>query len=164
MKREQRKNIEKLEKVIEEKKKLPKEIKEKINGKAFKNVAIAAIIIIYFAGLYFGMTNVPTENYMLVLRIVSTILLVFTIILYEAGYRKDNEEIWLHGVEMMAISIFSLYLTYLYSIFFTNYGTLLLVSGIICLIYYAIKIVLIQRKIEKEYNKSLTDIVDIVKK
>ena len=164
MKREHKKNIEKLEKAIEEKKKLPKEIIKKINAKAFKNVAIVAIIIIYFAVLYFGMTNIPTENYMFILKLIAIVLLIGTILIYEIGYRKDNEEVWLHGVEMMVIAFFSLYLTYLYSIFFANYGTLLLISGIICLIYYAIKIVIIQRAIEKEYNKSLIDIGEIVKK
>ena len=164
MKREQKKNIENLEKVFEEKKKLPNEVKEKINGMAFKNIAIGAVIVIYFAALYFGMTNIPTEKYMIILRVVSIVLLVGTIITFEIGYKKDNGYIWLHGVEIMAIAIFSLYLIYLYSFFFANYGTLLIVAGIVCLIYFAIKIAIIQRRIEKEYKKSLTDINEIVKK
>ena len=107
MKREQKKNIENLEKVFEEKKKLPNEVKEKINGMAFKNIAIGAVIVIYFAALYFGMTNIPTEKYMIILRVVSIVLLVGTIITFEIGYKKDNGYIWLHGVEIMAIAIFS---------------------------------------------------------
>lgn len=164
MKREQKKNIEKLEKVIEEKKKIPKEVKQKINSKAFENIAIAAAIIVYFASLAYGMANIPTDMYLIGLKVLSIVLLTATILILEYGYKKDNGEIWLHGIEVMAIGVLSIYLIYLYSIFFANYGTLLLIAGIICLVYFAIKIVIIQRRIEKEYNKSLTDIGEIVKK
>lgn len=163
MKREQKKNIEKLEKVIEEKKKLPKEVKEKINSKAFENIAIAAIIVVYLAALYFGMTNIPTEIYMIILKSISIVLLIGTIVIFEIGYRKDNGEIWLHGVETMIVGVFSLYLIYLYSFFYSNFGTLIIIVGIALLVYFAIKIIILQRRIEKEYSKSLTDIGEIVK-
>ena len=164
MKREQKKNIEKLEKVIEEKKKLPKEVKEKINSKAFENIIVAAAIIVYLAALYFGMTNIPTETYIIILKVLSIVLLIGTIFIFELGYKKDNGEIWLHGIEAMLIGVFSLYLIYLYSFFYSNFGTLMIIVGIVCLVYFAIKIIIIQRRIEKEYNKSLTDIGEIVKK
>lgn len=164
MKREQKKNIENLEKVIEEKKKIPKEIREKINGKVFENMVIAAIIMIYLVALNFGMSNIPTDTYIMDLKVFSIMLLVITIIIYEYGYKKDNGEIWLHGVEIMAIAIFTLYLIYLYSIYYSNYSTLLVSACIVCLIYYAIKIIITQRKIETNYNKSLRDINEIVKK
>ena len=164
MKREQKKNIENFEKFIEEKKKIPKNIKEKINSKAFENIAFAAIIIVYLAALYFGMINIPTDIYITILKTLSIILLITTIITYEIGYKKDNGEVWLHGVEIMIIAIFTLYLIYLYSIYYTTFLALIISASIIYLIYYAIKIVVIQRRIEKEYKNSLTDIGEIVKK
>lgn len=164
MKREQKKNIENLEKVIEEKKKIPKEVKEKINSKAFKNIAIAAIIIVYLAALHFGMINISTDMYITDLKVFSIILLVATIFIFEYGYKKDDGEIWIHGVEVMIIAIFSLYLVYLYSIFYAKYGMLILSAGITILIYYAIKIIITQRRIEKEYIRGLTDIGEIIKK
>ena len=164
MKREQKKNIENFEKLIEEKKKIPKNVKEKINSKAFENIAFAAIIIVYLAALYFGMINIPTDVYITILKILSIILLITTIITYEIGYKKDNGEVWLHGVEIMIIAIFTLYLIYLYSIYYTTFLALIISASIIYLIYYAIKIVVIQRRIEKEYKNSLTDIGEIVKK
>ena len=164
MKREQKKNIENLEKVIEEKKKIPKDLRKKINFKTSGNLLIAAIIIIYFVSLWFGMLNIPTENYTVDLKVFAVIFLVMAIILFEYGYKKDNGEIWLHGVETTIFGIFTLYLTYLYKIFYAKYWTLLLSAGIIVLIYYAIKILVIQRRMEKEYRKTLTDIGEIVKK
>lgn len=163
MKREQKKNIEKLGKELEEKKKLPKEIREKINSKVFINMAILALIIIYFAALNFLMGNIPTELYINSLQVLSIMLLIITLIVFEYGYKKDDGEIWMHGVEVMIIGIFTIYLKYLYSIYFARYGIVLLIAGIVFLIYYAIKILLIQRRVEKEYNKSLTDINEIVK-
>ncbi len=167
MKKEERKrkdNIEKLSKEIEEKKKLPKEVKEKINSKVFENMIIAAIIMIYLVSLNLGMTNIPTDTYRTDLKVFSIILLIITIMIFEWGYKKDDESIWLHGVEVMVIGIITLYLISLYSIYYNTYGALILSIGIAYLIYYAIKIVIIQKRIEKEYIKSLNDIGEIIKK
>ncbi len=164
MKREQKKNIENLEKVIEEKKKMPKEVKEKINSKVFENMVIAAIVMVYLLALNMGMSNIPTDMYITDLEVFSIILLVATILLFEYGYKKDNGEIWLHGVEVMVIAIFTLYLIYLYSIYYSTYGTLLVSVAILYLLYYAIKIIIIQRRIKTSYKKSLKDIGEIVKK
>ena len=167
MKREERKrkdNIEKLTKEVEAKKKIPKEVKEKINSKVFENMIIAAIIMVYLVSLNFGMTNIPTDTYRTDLKVFSILLLIITIMIFEWGYKKDNESIWLHGVEVMVLGVITLYLIYLYSMYYSTYGTLILSIGIVYLIYYAIKIVIIQKRIEKEYIKSLNDIGEIIKK
>ncbi len=163
MKREQKKNIEQIEKIIEEKKKIPKSVKEKINAKVFENMVIVAIIMIYVAALNIGMTNIPTDTYIMDLKVFSVILLIATILIFEFGYKKDNGGLWLHGVEVMVIAIFTLYLIYFYSIYYSNYGTLLISAGIVFLIYFAIKMIITQKRIESQYNKSLTDIGEIVK-
>ena len=69
-------NIEKIGKVLEEKKKIPKNIKEKINSKRFENIAFGAVIIIYFFALNLGMSNIPTENYLTDLKVFSVFLLI----------------------------------------------------------------------------------------
>ncbi len=163
MKREQKKNIEKIEKIIEEKKKIPKNVKEKINAKVFENMVIMAIIMIYLAALNIGMTNIPTDTYIMDLKVFSIILLIATIIIFEIGYKKDNGAIWIHGVEVMCIAVLTLYLIYFYSIYYATYSTLLISIGIVFLIYYAIKIIITQKRLEAQYNKSLTDIGEIVK-
>lgn len=163
MKREQKRNIEQLEKVMEEKKKIPKNVKDKINSKVFENTVILAIIIIYLAALNIGMGNIQTEMYLMDLKVFSIILLITTILLFEYGYKKDDGELWLHGVEVMTIAIFTLYLIYLYSIYYLNYGTLLASVGIISVVYYIVKILITKRKIKKHYKKSLKDIKEIVK-
>ena len=157
-------NIENLGKVIEESKKIPKEVKEKINSKRFENILYAVIILIYLGALNLGMTNIPTENYLMDLKVFAIVLLVGTIILFELAYRKDISDLWLHGVEVMIISIFTMYLIYLYSIFYNTFGNIVFSAFFIYLIYYLVKIFVTKKIIIKRYNKSLVDIGEIVKK
>ncbi len=157
-------NIENLSKVIEEKKKIPQNIKSKINTKIFENIIFGAIVIVYLGALNIGMKNIPTENYLVDLRVFSMILLVATIVVFEIAYKKDIGDLWLHGIEIMAISIFTAYSIYWYSIFYNTFGSIVVSFILLCLIYYAIKVFIMKRKIIKDYNKSLIDIGEIVKK
>lgn len=159
-----KKNIENISKVIEEKRKIPKDIKNKINTKRFQNAAIAIIAFIYLGALNLGMINIPTENYLMDLKVFSMLLLIGSIILFEVAYKKDKGEIFLHGIEAMVAAIFTEYLIYMYSIFYNTFGSIVLSFGILCLIYYAVKVLILKKKIIKEYNKSLIDINEIVKK
>ena len=65
MKREQKKNIENIEKLIQEKKKIPKNVKDKINARVFENMVFAAIILVYIVALNIGMENIPTDTYII---------------------------------------------------------------------------------------------------
>lgn len=76
-------NIEKLSKVVEENKKIPKKIKEKISSKIFENLIYSAIIIVYLGALNLGISNIPTENYIVDLKVFSAILLI-----------RNNNNIW----------------------------------------------------------------------
>lgn len=164
MKREQKKNIENIEKLIQEKKKIPKNVKDKINAKVFENMVLAAIILVYLAALNIGMGNIPTDTYIIDLKVFSMLLLAVTIIIFEIGYKKDDAGLWLHGVEVMVVAIFTLYLIYFYSMYYATYGTLLISTAIVFLIYFAIKMIITRKRLKRQYQKSLTDIGEIVKK
>lgn len=161
-KQETRENIEKLEKVIEDKKRLPKEIKERIGSKVFENIIFALIILAYLCALNLGMQNIPTENYLMDLKVFSVALLITTIILFELAYKKDVASLWFHAIEVMAITIFTVYLIYMYSMFYSTFGNIISTFTLCYLAYYAIKILITRRKTITEYNKSLMDIKAIV--
>lgn len=164
MKKEIKKNnIEKISKVIEDKKKVPKGIKEKINSKIFENIIFIAIILLYLGALNLGMSNIPTENFLMDLKVFSMMLLVVTIIIFEIAYKKDKGEIWIHGVEIMLIAIFTSYLIYFYSIYYDTFGSVVFSFALVYIIYYAIKILVMRKRIIKEYGRSQVDIKDIVK-
>lgn len=157
-------NIENLSKVIESKKKIPKEIKDKIISKIFENIIFAIIIIIYLGALNLGMINIPTENYLVDLKVFSITLLIITIILFELAYKKDISSLWMHGIEIMVVAIFTTYSIYMYSIYYNTFGSIIFSFSMLYLIYYAVKLIIMKRKIVKQYNKSLIDIGEIVKK
>lgn len=159
-----RENIDKLSKVIAEKKKIPQNIKDKINAKIFENLLFVAVIIVYLGALNLGMVNIPTENYLVDLKVFGVILLVVTIILIEIAYKKDKGSLWIHSIELMVLSFFTMYLVYFYSIYYNTFGTIIFSFIFICMIYYTIKILVARKRIIKEYNKSLIDIGEIVKK
>lgn len=161
---ETKENIENLSKVIENNKKIPKKVKERISSKRFENIIFAIVILFYLIGLNLGMSNIPTENYLVDLRVFSIFLLCATIILFEIAYKKDISDLWLHGVELMIVMIFTTYLIYLYSIYYNTFQSIVFLTAILFLIYYAVKIIIMKKRIIKEYNKSLVDIGEIVKK
>lgn len=157
-------NIDNLSRVIEEKKKIPKEVKEKMNAKRFENIIFAVIFLVYLFALNIGMANIPTENYITDLKVFSGMLLVITILLFERAYKKEIGDLWLHGIEIMAIAIFTVYLMYFYFIYYQTFGTIIFSATIVCILYYAIKIIFMKRNMMKQYHKSLVDIGEIVKK
>ena len=163
-KAETKANIENLSKVIENNKKIPKNIKDKINAKRFENIIFGIVILFYLVALNLGKTNIPTENYLLDLRVFSILFLFATIILFEIAYKKDKSDLWLHGAELMAVMIFTTYLIYLYSIYYNTFQSIVFLVATVFFIYYVVKIIIMKKRIIKEYNKSLVDIGEIVKK
>lgn len=161
---ETKENIENLSKVIENNKKVPKNVKDKINSKKFENIIFAIVILFYLIALNLGMSNIPTENYLVDLKVFSVFLLCATIILFEVAYKKDISDLWLHGTEVMIVMIFTTYLIYLYSIYYNTFQSIVFLTAVLFLIYYAIKIIIMKKRIIKEYSKSLVDIGEIVKK
>lgn len=67
---------ENIEKMIAEKNKLPKEVKDKINSKVFVNVVFAVVIMVYLGALNLGMGNIPTDNYLTDLKVFGMLILV----------------------------------------------------------------------------------------
>ena len=64
------------------------------------------------------------------------------------GFMELN--LWLFGA-------FTIYLIHLYSIFYRTFGTIVLSAGMLFLIYYAVKILIMRKKIIKEYRKGLIE-------
>lgn len=167
MKKEEAKrkaNIENISKEIEAKKKIPNEVKEKVNSKIFENVIFGIIMLIYLGALNLGAGNIPTENYLVDLKVFGILLLILTIILFEFAYKKDKTSLWLHGVEVMLGAIFTIYLIYLYSMYNKTLGSIINTVAIAYLLYYGVKILIERRNTIKNYNKSLGDIGEIVKR
>lgn len=142
--------------------KIPKEIKEKIYDKLFKNICIAIVVLLYFMFLNLGYMKENTGIFQYDVHTFSCILLIAAITFFEIAYRKDNAEIALYGIEILVISLATLFMPYVY--FHRGILSKLLYSifPVYMTIYYLIKCIVIYIREEKLYKSSLSDIKEIV--
>ena len=157
--------IEKIEKEISEKTKLPNKIKEKIKKEVFTNIIIASIIILYFILIVLGSVNSIKNVRTTDLNIFSLLFLSIAIFLFEKAYRKDDGKLAIYGIESLIIAIFTLFLPYI--IFELNEVNrkYYLMAGICIGIYYILKSTIIYAIERKKYiNNNISDVKEIVKK
>lgn len=146
---------------LKARKKLPEYIKDKRNDIIFKNVIIAIIITVYMAFLQLGYCNISKNVYINDLKVFSTVLLVISIIFFENGYKKDNEGIFLYGVETLLIAFITLTMQFTMFEAPRTIHIFAELSFIYFIIYYIIKSLIQVRKVKKEYLTS--DVRELVK-
>lgn len=139
---------EQLDVIKEAIKKSKKEKKSKVNKqvkykKILKNILIGIVETLYFLILIVTKEIVPTIEYITALKILTIVEMIASIIIFEVSYKKDSEELFLHGVEMMVVA--GATLVYLH--FFSMQSNILniigaVIAGII-IIYYLIKSIII---------------------
>ena len=149
-------NKEKLDKIKDEIKKTKKEIKnaqknKKIRKDILRNLLIAITITIYFLFINLGVRAIPVTEYILDLKTFSMFAIIIAIIIFERAYKKDENYLAVHGIEMIFLGIETLVLLQLYSIEseYFYYAVLGMTLGMI--IYYIIKclVIYIKYKIKK---------------
>lgn len=157
-------NIRKLDEEIKLSKKIPKEYKKKINKQVLLNIVTLIAIIIYLVCINVLSLYLDTEIYLKYIKVFSVILAIIAVVYFELSYRKDNEKLFLYGVEVLIIGIITLFSNYTYYIFFDSYNKILIfVTGII-VIYYIIKILVIKARMKKQYYREQNDIKKIIQK
>lgn len=163
--KEEQDNIQKIEEVIKNNKKIVNEYTKKINKKVFENIIIAIIFVLYFYFIYLGSQNIESKIYITDLKVFSLGLLTIAIIIFEYSYKKDNGSLSIHGIEVLILAIITLFLVYIYSLYINRTYILIIVSmSIASLIYFLIKSIVVYRKMKKVYYKSKDDIKEIIKK
>lgn len=159
-----KKQIEKIEEEIVNKKKLPKEEENKINKKVFENILIADILMLFLYFISLGSLNIETPIFITDLRVFSIGLIIFTIVLFEISFKKDNGNIAIHGIECLVISIFMLFTNYIYVMHIKELYIYVAIFAYLSSAYYVAKSILLHRKMKKKYIASLSDINEITKK
>jgi len=157
--------IEKIEKEINEKTKLPDNIKEKIKKEIFTNIVVASVIILYFIFIILGSAGSIKSVRTIDLNIFSILFLGIAISIFEISYRKDDGKLAMYGIESLIIAIFTLFSPY---IIFELKGTnkkYYIVASICIAVYYILKSIIISVKIKNKYmNNNISDVKEIVKK
>ncbi len=154
------KEIEKLDKINEEKK-LSQEIKSEIAKKALNNFLIALDILLLFIILIITSRNLNKEITTMIYKISSVALFGFTLVLFEVAYKKDDDSITIHSIEMLVLSITTLLTPY---IFVDRPTTFSLIVGAYFTAYYILKNLVIYKKEKNKYLRQTSDIAQIIKK
>ncbi len=156
--------VEELGKELATKIQIPKDVKEKIYAKIFKEIGIAILIFLYFLLLNLGYVKLEKEVFYEDLHNFAGILIVSTVIVFEIAYKKDSGEIALHGVELLVLSVITLFMPYIYFYRGITLKFLYSFSSMYIAIYYAIKSLVVYEREIKKYKDSLSDVKEIVEK
>lgn len=150
--------VEKLENKI----KIPTDIKEKIYDKLFKIICMAILVLVYFIFLNLGYIKLEMKEFENDLHIFSSILIIATVIIFEMAYKKKSDEIALNGVELLVISIVTLFMPYVFFHRGNLFKFIYSIFSVYMAIYYLVKCTVIYIKEIKKYKASLSDIKEII--
>ena len=156
--------IQKIEKELDEKRKMPKELKEKVRTKIFTNAIIAICLILYFLFLFLGSANKTKGVRVIDLEVFSSIFLVTSITLFEIAYKRDSGTLAIYGIETLIVGIITLFLPYIIFELQPQYQIFYNLVGAYFGIYYTIKCICIAIKAKNDYGKNISDVKEIVKK
>ena len=151
------KNLEK----IQEKRKLSVDTKKKIKDRAISNWAICISAIILILAFTVTANLITKQISILIYNICAMGILVFSLIVLEIAYKKDSGKWAICGIEILILSVFALFLPY---IFYRTNKLIVYIFITIVTIYYIAKIIKIYFSEKKKYLTEISDITNIVKK
>ena len=100
-------------KIEEKNKKLPKGISQGILKNILKNLIVAIFIMAYFITLNILYMHLQENILLGTVKICATALLVAGIIIIEIAYKKDNGTLAITGIEVLILSMHSLFINQL---------------------------------------------------
>lgn len=145
--------LEKIEKELksEKRKSRRKPDNQKLKKDIIRNILICAIITIYFIFIGLGVKTIPVTEYLMDLKTFSIFTVIITVVIFEKAYKKDENYLIVHGLEMAVVGIETQVLLNLYSLENENFSNVLYWIMIGMVIYYAIKVLIIyfRKKLKK---------------
>lgn len=136
----------------------------KINlKKLIENLIILGIVILYFSLLYFAKLRLNENLLINMTKLASLMLLFLCISVFEIAYHKDNGSIAIKGIEVLGLAIYTLTIWNITTRTNIEFEKYLIFTGIVFILYYFLKVLIIYTKEKKEYYNSLSDIHEIVK-
>lgn len=156
--------IEEIEKEIDEKTRVPYELKDKIRKEVFTNIVVAVVIVTYFIFIVLGSIGSIKNVRVIDLNIFSMIFLGIAIVLFEIAYRRDQGNIAIYGIESLVVAIFTLFLPYIIFELDETHKKYYLLASIYIAAYYILKSIYIATRTRVKYMNSISDVKEIVKK
>ena len=146
---------------IRQRRKLPKEIKDKISNSIFFNVLIIVFMMISALVINLMFIRYNLSRFEMIMKIVQITVCLITIVIFEYSYKKDSLKSALYGIEFLLYSIAVLYVPYMY-----NLNNIDFLENVICafVIYYIVKSIFILIYYRNKYLKdNMSDVKEIVK-
>jgi len=151
MNKEEEKQIENIEGILEERKQLSKKEMLKINERLFFNLAAAVVILVYFLFINYIHHHTPIEGFLRIIQLFCWGYLGITIMLFEVAYHKDSGRIALISVEFLILAIANMMLLYIQAFLPTKLCSISISIAICFAVYYTIKSLVIYIKSKREY-------------
>lgn len=157
------KNIEKFDEEITNKKKLTEETKKNLVHKSFENLIYFMIIMAYLIFINIISANLDTDIFINIIKVSSFVWLLVSIIMFEISYKKDNDSLLVHAIEILSIAIVTLFLISGYKLYYDKFSLVVVTTIAVYIIFYIFKILFIMIRTKIKHNKNLSDINDIIK-
>ena len=157
-------NIKKLDEQIKANKIISKDYKKKMNKQTIFNFLTIFTIVLYLFCLNISSIYTDKIIFLLMLKCFSILLAIISIIYFELAYRKDNERLFLYGIEILELGIATLFSNYIYYIYFNSFNKIVTCFTLVFIIYYLVKIFIARRNMRKKYYNEQNDIKEIIKK
>lgn len=148
---------------IEEKRKLPKNVKDSISKTIFQDLVVAVIIMAYFCIInvtYYKLEGYKFEEYM---KYFALGIILVTVIFFEFAYRKNSLNLGVIGIELLLCGILSLYIPYIFLHTTSALRVSVMILPAALVGYYAIKSIIIFKQNQFQYRNNLSDVKEIVK-
>lgn len=155
--------VEKATEAIAEKRKLPEEIKAKLNDYTFMNLIISIALMIYMIVINIIYLNEDAQFFSTSIKVFSIWLAIIDVLIFEIGYRKDELKIWIHGFELLICSSLVLSLQYVYLYAEPVVKAMFMLLPLFYSIYYVVKVTIVHIIETKRYQNNLSDVKEIVK-
>lgn len=161
-----KKTVQKATKMVEEitqKRKMTQAVKDELDKKILWNMWLSIIIMLYFCiadGVYIG---VPEAISNVLLKAFAIGFIFVTILVFEIAYRRENGALGIVGIELLVFSIIMLYMPQIFKNLNKGVAQIFALTPFFCAVYYLIKSMIDYVKTEENYQKSLSDVKEIVR-
>lgn len=151
-------------KQMEEKRKIPLEVKNEIMSKIWECVLSAIIVYTYFIFVNLGIRNIHQDILLTDLKVFSVSLAVVAVMMLETAYRKKEIKNLYRGIEVLGLAIITMLLQYIILYLTPKYRIMVPIFAVIYNVYFVLKALFLIYKTKSNYMKNLSDIKEIVTK
>ena len=155
--------IELMQKEIENKRKLPEELKLDIKKNIFHNLLIATIIILYLITINILFKRLESSVFEQQMKFFALGTITITVLIFEMAYRRQSRRTCIIGIELLLCSIISLYIPYIYLFSDVNLRMVTTILPLSIAGYYIIKAFLIYKSRKIKHENNLSDVKEILK-